>query len=264
VGQLLILVVAVGFINLGLWQLRRLHQRLERNATIEQRMNRAPEPLDALLARTTVDAPLGSPDALAYRHARVRGRYDPGHEVLLRSRSLDGNPGYDVLTPLVLGDGRALLVDRGWVPYEDSTPPVAAAAPPQGTVTLTGLMRAPERAPSGGLSALAPHDPPKGPRTTPFYTDPQRLQAQMPYPLVDATLDLQTQQPANPGELPRPLEPPALDNGPHLSYAIQWFSFTAIAVVGYVFLMLRMARDTAEEGRGSAEESGGPRGAGAA
>lgn len=251
VGQALVLVVVVSFVNLGLWQLRRLQQRLERNAAIEARIEAPARPLTDVLAATRADVPLASPESMDYRHVRVSGRFDPEHEVLLRSRSRDGNPGYHVLTPLLLADGRALLVDRGWVPFGDDTLPVADAAPPAGTVRLTGLLRAPERAPTGGLSALAPHDPPEGPLRTPFYTDPQRLQGQMPYRLVDATLDLQTQEPAPTRELPLALEPPALDNGPHLSYAIQWFSFTAIAIVGYAFLMLRMARETAEEARAS-------------
>src|SRR5690606_20888292 len=72
------------------------------------------------------------------------GTYDPQDEVLLRGRSLDGQPGYHVLTPLVLDAtagalaGRALLVERGWVPYDMDRVPVEAALPPAGSVTVRG------------------------------------------------------------------------------------------------------------------------------
>lgn len=235
--------MAVVMVNLGLWQLRRLHQRLQNNAAIEARMNAAAIPLDEALARYDVHAPLTDPSSIAYRHVTVSGRYDAADEVLLRSRSEGGHPGFHVLTPLVLADGRALLVDRGWVPYTDSEPPLPDAAPASDRVTLSGLMRLSEPEPSGLFKSISPQDPASGPLSKTFYANPARLQAQFPYRLIDAYLELATQQPPQSGELPVPPDAPVLTNGPHLSYAIQWFSFTTIAVVGFGVVVERRSRE---------------------
>ncbi len=242
-GTLTIVAMAAVMVNLGLWQVRRLHQRLERNSHIEARMRAPAVPLSDALARYRFDAPLGEAGSAAYRHVSVRGRYVPADEVLLRSRSLGGHPGFHVLTPLVLPDGKALLVDRGWVPYTDNDPPVPQAAPPGGTVTLTGLLRLPDPEPSGVFKHLSPQDPASGPLKKSFYANPTRLQPQMPFALIGGYLQLQTQSPAQDGELPVAPSPPELGRGPHLSYAIQWFSFTIIAVVGFTVVLLRRARD---------------------
>lgn len=242
-GTLVIAAMAVVMVNLGLWQLRRLHQRLQNNAAIEARMNAAAVPLDEALARFDVHAPLTDPTSIAYRHVRVSGRYDAADEVLLRSRSEGGHPGFHVLTPLVLPDGRALLVDRGWVPYTDSEPPLPDAAPAADQVTLTGLLRLSEPEPFGFFKSISPQDPATGPLTKTFYANPQRLQAQFPFELIDAYLELGSQQPPQTGELPVPPDAPVLTNGPHLSYAIQWFSFTAIAVVGFAVVLERRSRE---------------------
>ena len=178
----------------------------------------------------------------------------------MRSRSHDGEAGYDVLTPFVLQGGAragsAILVDRGWVPYRDDTPPIVDAPPPEAEdgVRIEGLLMAPEHPPAGPLAGLAAHDPPTGPLSATFYTDVRRLAAQMPYALVDATLRLSSSTPAHGAELPLPLDPPVVSNGPHLSYAVQWFSFTLIALVGYTALMMRMSRAAADEDPASGAE----------
>lgn len=246
VAHVIVVVAVVAFVNLGFWQVRRLQGRLARNAVIEARMNLAPEPLDRLLADLDPDAPVGAATSVDYRRTVASGRFDPDHEVLLRFRSRDGEAGYEVLTPLVLDDGSALLVDRGWVPYDLDTPPVASAAPPDGIVRVDGLMRAPQREPRADRVALVPRDPPEGALQRPYYADPRRLAAQMPYPLVDATLTLLEQQPPQAGTLPVPETEPVLDNGPHLSYAIQWFSFTIIVLVGYAYLLRHTVRGSAK------------------
>jgi len=243
IGTVVLLAAAFVMINLGLWQLRRLHQRLERNSAIEARMNAPAVPLARALARFDFTVPLGAADSAAYRHVEATGRYVPADEVLLRSRSLGGHPGFHVLTPLELPGGRALLVDRGWVPYTDNDPPLPDAAPPAGEVNVSGLLRDPDPLPRGEFTWLSPSDPVSGPLRKTFYANPQRLQPQMPFPLVGGYLQLVTQSPAQPGELPVAPGAPDLSNGPHLSYAIQWFSFSAIALVGYGAVFVRRARD---------------------
>jgi len=259
-GTLAVIVAAAVMVNLGLWQVRRLNQRMERNHTIEARIHAPAEPLTQALARYDIGAALNAPTAAAYRHVRVSGRYDAADEVLLRSRSEGGHPGFHVLTPLMLANGKALLVDRGWVPYTDSDPPVPAAAPPSGEVSRTGLLRRPEPEPSGIFKSISPQDPVTGPLKKTFYANPARLQPQFRVPLVGAYLQLATQTPAQTGELPVTPHPPVLSNGPHLSYAIQWFSFTLITVIGYGAVLWRRSRGaegSEEEADGEASERSG-------
>ena len=107
-------------VRLGLWQLDRLEGRRAFNDRYAAGLEAAPLPLESLLAEG---------GALAYRRAVATGRFDTDREVILYGRSLDGRSGNHVLTPLVLADGRAIIVDRGWVPFEMDDPPVAATPP---------------------------------------------------------------------------------------------------------------------------------------
>lgn len=212
-------------VRLGFWQLDRLDGRRYFNHRYEAGMTAAPEPVERL-----VDAG----GDLLYRQAEATGTYDPAREVILYGRTNQGEPGNHVLTPLRLPDGRALLVDRGWVPFAMDTPPVAAAAPAPGTVSVTGLLAPSE---PGGT----PQD--AGTITTVTRPDLQRIGQQLPYPLVPYYLQLRTQVPAQAGDLPIPPPVPTLDEGPHLSYALQWFAFAAIAGCGFALLVWREVRD---------------------
>ena len=244
VGHLFALALVVLFVFLGFWQLERGEEREAYNALLAARLEAPPSPFETLKSEYSLTAPAEEGDAVAYRRTTVTGRFDPEHEVLLRSRALDGNPGYHVLTPLVLetseetGD-RALLVNRGWVPYALNTPPVEEAAPPEGAVELTGILF-PRQVPAGGLS---PRDPAEGRLATVAWVDTARLEKQTPYALEPVYLELATQTPAQGGELPVPPPAPDLEPGPHLSYALQWFSFALIGVVGYAFLMRQVVRE---------------------
>ncbi|HWH32863.1 MAG TPA: SURF1 family protein [Egibacteraceae bacterium] len=224
-GHLLAVVVVVTFANLGLWQLRRHDWRAERNDRIAQGLAREPAPFASL--------PEGE---RAYRPVTVSGRYRPDADVLLTPRNELG-PGHHVLTPLLLDDGTALLVDRGWVPFRHATPPVPGAAAAAGPVRLEGvLLPAAEALPQGVR---------EGGRLV-------RVRAVDPDAVLDAVLGgqaravedvfllLREQQPP-PGPLPVPGPVPEQDAGPHLSYAIQWFLFAAVVVAGYPLLLRRAA-----------------------
>lgn len=237
-GHALAVGLVLLFINFGFWQLRRLDERQSYNALLEARLAAPPEPLAALRAAVPPGAARDPSDAanpLAYRRALAEGRYDPAHEVLLRSRSLGGNPGYHVLTPLVLSSGEALLVDRGWVPFTWDRPPVPEALPPEGEVALQGLLFPRQEQPSFGA-----RDPAQGPLQALFWVDTERLGRQIPYPLAPFFLQLSSQAPAQAGSYPVAPAAPSIDEGPHLGYALQWFSFALIGVVGYVLLLRKL------------------------
>lgn len=246
-GHVLALSLIALFVILGVWQLRRLEERTSINAVVKERADSEPRSLADLKSEFGSD-----PEELAFRPAVVTGQYEPSSEVLLRSRSRNGQAGFHVLTPLIQESGRALLVDRGWVPYSMDEPPVEEALPPQGTVTVEGLVRAEQDPPEGWLAGLAPRDPAEGPLLITYYADVERLAGQVPYPLEPVYLELSAQNPGNEGRLPLPPAAPEVERGPHLAYALQWFSFALIGLVGYTLLLRRTVHSGLHESRSTA------------
>jgi surfeit locus 1 family protein len=121
------------------------------------------------------------------------------------------------------------------VPLDADEVPVSAAPPPEGTVTVTGWVR-----PSQTRGALGPTDPGEGRLVTMSRVDIGRIQQQVPYPLAPVYVSALD---GREGELPVPAPEPRFDDeGPHLGYAIQWFSFALIGVVGYGALIRRNMR----------------------
>lgn len=225
VAHLLVITLAVLFVNLGFWQLRRLEERRLQNTVWQTRMADVPLPIGELLAGAGSDL-----DSLEYRPAIARGTYAPEREVLVRSQVMEGTAGFHVITPLVLQDGSAVLVNRGWVPLEMDSVPVPAM-PPVGEVEVTGWIR-----PSQPRQGMGPIEPSTGTLTQVARVDIDRLQQQMSWPLAPVYLVADN----NAGALPAEVAAPDLtDQGPHLGYAIQWFAFALIGVVGYLFLLRR-------------------------
>jgi surfeit locus 1 family protein len=240
----LALAVVVAFTNFGLWQLRRHESRAAQNLIAAERLAAPPVDLATALAAARAEPEVAGLHPLSYRRVELTGTFDASVEVLRRPVARDGVPGYHVVTPLVTDRDHAVLVERGWVPHAMDQVPVTEAAPPAGEVTIRGLTFPTQRPPTGPLAAFAPRDPPTGPLRTVAYVDDQRLAAQMPYRLEPVVVVLDA--PARGGgdaTLPLPPLPPALDGGPHLGYAIQWFAFVLITVVGYTLLVRRVARD---------------------
>ena len=242
-GHVLALTLIALFLSLGAWQLRRLDQRQTYNALLESRLEAQPQPFDLLREEYDLGAPEDVETSAAYRRAQVTGRFDPEREVLLRSRALDGQPGYHVLTPLVLDDNRALLVDRGWVPFELDEPPIAQAAPPTGEVSVTGILFPAQEQPVG----FGPKDPAEGELDAVFFVNTERLEQQLPYRLEPIYLELNQQNPPQTAQLPVPPVPPELTEGSHFGYALQWFSFAAIGIIGYGFLMRSVLKDDGQD-----------------
>jgi surfeit locus 1 family protein len=234
-GHLLVLTVAAACVALGLWQLDRLGQVRDHNARLAERMTSAPVDLGALVAAGDLDDA-----ALEFRSAEVTGTFRPEEEVLQRGQQDPrGQQGFHLLTPLDLGDGSTLLVRRGWVPTGLDTPPVAEAAPPSGEVTVTGLLE--RSVPQPGFG---PQDPPDGHLERVFHPDTDRLDGQVSGDLLPVVLRLDADAVAAAGDLPVPLERPVLDEANHRSYAVQWFTFAALALVTYGAWLVRRPRHT--------------------
>ncbi len=256
-GHVLVLAVVVSFTQFGFWQLRRHAERAALNEVTVARASAAPVALDEALAAAEAEVAAGADPSLAVRDRRVRvaGWFEPEDEVLRRPVSRNGMPGYHVVTPLRLEgdpDGRRLWVERGWVPDTFDQVPVAEAAPPEGRVEVVGWLNATTSPPTGWVAAIAPRDPPTGRLTTVAYLDPERLGDQVGGPLVPAVLWLESVagSPATGGDpagaadvWPAPPEPHEVTLGPHLGYAIQWFAFVLVTVIGYAALLRRVTRE---------------------
>jgi surfeit locus 1 family protein len=219
-------IVAVTCLSLGFWQLQRLAERRTRNAEIEREWSRDP---------VLITAGVGREGLQPYTPVRAHGIFDPEREVLIYGRSLGGEPGHLVVTPLIFDDGTGVLVDRGWVPFDHQTVPVADAAPPTGELTIRGFV-----VPDEGDGSTVPD-----PNRVVGRLDVQGIASSLPYRILPRAIQL-TRLPRSPqpSGLPVPLPPEELSEGPHLSYAIQWFAFAAIAVAGAVVLVRRERRST--------------------
>lgn len=239
VGHVLVVALVGLFVNFGFWQLRRHDERQGRNATIEARASEAVAPLADVV---DPGAPLSSGEDVQYRRATVTGSYDVDGEVLVRSRSLAGRPGYHIATPLVLDDDddRTVLVNRGFLPLAggDLEAFQRSAAPPEGDVEVSGLVFA-----SQERDGIGPRDPVEGQLDQVARLDIDRVQAQYDGDLYPVYLQLTGSVPAQRGDYPTVLPPPVQDDGPHLSYAAQWFLFAAVGAIGWPVLLRRTSKE---------------------
>jgi surfeit locus 1 family protein len=169
---------------------------------------------------------------LEYRRVTVTGEWLADDEVLLRNRSLQDQPGYHLVTPLYLEDFEwAILVDRGWVPIEADQVDGLTRYSQAGVVMVEGILLPSEVEPSWSILADPTLSPDDEPLRAWRVLSIERIEEQMEVPLFHYYLALL--EPGGPS-IETPIPDPGIDlsEGPHLGYAIQWFSFAAIAVAG--------------------------------
>jgi len=240
-SHIFVLACVVVFVNLGMWQLRRLDERKTHNVEVKAAEALPPALVDDVLPDGP-DSTAEQVDAVVYRSVQVTGTYAVDQQVLVQNRSNGGAPGYWVLTPLVQADGTAVVINRGWIPFsytEDG--PWTDFDPPAGTVSVLGMLRAPQVRSTSGL-VTGPKDASDGVLRSLARVDVPRLQQQVDERLLPIYVDLQAQQPAQAGPIPEPLPPPELSEGPHLNYAGQWFIFALLTIIVYPLLLRRVAR----------------------
>ena len=205
--------------RLGFWQLSRLEQRRAHNALVSGRMVGAPAELDALPSDT---------GELHYRRVRVRGRLDFAHEVVVTGRTRNGSPGVHVVTPLrVAGRDTAVLVNRGWIYSPNSADADLTRWREPDSLDAVGYAEPFVSADADARPAASARDARAVRRL-----DRAVLSRDAGYPLAPYVVTLAPDTGAPPQDRPVRLPAPAVDDGPHLSYAIQWFAFATIAVVG--------------------------------
>lgn len=217
---LLIMFVAVlgtTFVNLGQWQLDRLHQRQTRNIATLDNEGAPVRPLAQVFTHPLTDAD-------QWQRVEARGTFDAAHQYLVRYRKDHGAQGYEVVTPLRTAQG-TVLVDRGLIPVASGVKiPTTVPAPPPGEVIVVGHVRRNER---GRRTAL-----------TPVNGEMRQISSDaiaptLPYPVLDGYLGLLTVTPAQDGGF-QPIVVPEISDGPHFWYAVQWFMFTGIGIAGIV------------------------------
>jgi surfeit locus 1 family protein len=229
-----VVLLCLVFVRLGFWQLDRHRQRGDFNAEVAAAAQAQP----LRLPGAQVDQLRADPEAFAYRSAVVTGEPRPAEAFLLRGRTWQGQPGVHLMLPLRLDDGSLLIVDRGWIPAPD-----AVRADP-----APFLDELPSRY-AGLLFALHPGEEQARPLRievagrevlTVARLEPATLAAQLaaePLPLYLRELPREDRHGP-----PFAAAAPPPDPGPHLSYAVQWFSFAAIGLVGLLILGRRQRR----------------------
>jgi surfeit locus 1 family protein len=217
--------------RLGIWQLDRLAERRAFNSHYLATSALPPLRIDATPALDLTQ--------MEYRPAVATGTYDFDRQVALRDQYYNERPGYFLLTPLRLADGTAILIERGWIPADGN--PTAAdwhRYDQPGTVTVKGILRSGTAQPElGGIAdpTLAP-----GRQSIELWNivNTDRIAAQLPYRLLPVFLQ-PNPDPAR-AQPPYPFQPEiTIDEGPHLGYALEWFSFAMLLLFGYPLFYLR-------------------------
>ncbi|MGH3800203.1 MAG: SURF1 family cytochrome oxidase biogenesis protein [Pseudonocardiaceae bacterium] len=208
------------FTLLAPWQFRRAEQRAERNAAIESSFTIPPQPLQEVRGEGT-----------EWRQVLITGNYLPNAETVVRLRTVQGEPAYEVLVPLQLTDGSTVLVDRGYLRPADGLRVPGYPPVPAGEVTVTGRLRADEPDPQGGEVVIQ-----DGHRQV-YAVSARTVSAATGVRLEPGYVQLVDGAPGVLSALPLP----QLYSGPSFAYALQWLAFGAMAPLGLAYFAWREA-----------------------
>ena len=219
-----VLILAYGTWWLGQWQFDRLEDRKASNQIVRTNEHAEPAPVSDVLAPGQKVA-----EKDEWRRVTATGTYAVDDTIIWRYRTPDDAKGVDIVVPLVLADGSAVLVDRGWLQTESQDEFEDLPAPPSGEVTITGWVRADG---TGDSTDVAQVD---GYHATRALSSTQVAKV-VDEPLLTGWLHLDTESPEPATQLRR-ADLPELDNGPHFFYGLQWWFFGILAIAGFFYLM---------------------------
>ena len=219
IGYLSLAVVfAVACVGLGMWQFARLDEARVQISRIEANYDAAPVAIGTALAPGHPFVPQQT-----WLPVIAQGTYDVEHQLLVRSRPRDGQVGFEVLTPLRLVDGRVFIVNRGWIPSGETTAETSAVpAPPQGDVSVVARLKPSE-------PALAGRDATSGTVAT---IELGLIDEILGGDVITGAYGLLVSETPDVSPMPSAAIRPELDEGPHLSYALQWILFAILGFVG--------------------------------
>lgn len=213
-------VAVAVLIGLGTWQLQRLQWKERLIDDLAERTGAAATPLPEDLT---------DPEALAYRPVRLAGRFLHDQEMYLAARSYRGQAGSHVVTPLVLDDGRTILVDRGWVPPNRIDPTARRAGQVQGAVTVEGLLR------PGGWRGSPMFKPTNQPDQRLWvWPDLPEMATKAGLEQAVQTVYVAADAEANPGGYPIGGQTQVTLSNNHLQYALTWYALAVVLLVIYL------------------------------
>lgn len=238
-SHIFVALLIAAFIVAGFWQINRLGQRQATNERVTER-------LDAVVTlEDAVAATGGIADELDFRRVQVTGQFDNSREILIANRSREGVAGFWMWTVFVQDNGLELVVNRGFIDRAAilQLPDSVIASRISGersALTLQGLLRL------GDLDARLSEDGTQ-------LTRPDAEQAKSLLGIESTLpgeiyLQLEAQEPVRTSDVPIRLPLPDLSEGPHRSYAFQWFTFATIGIVGYGLTLRRIARGDQSRG----------------
>ena len=205
-------------VSLGMWQLDRRDAIRNDIGNVINNYDAAPVPFAE--AAGLFDSYDPSSEWLP---VQMTGVYDTANQRIVRNRPLSGRAGYEVLVPLNLSDGTTVVINRGWLPIgnDEAGKPDSVPAAPGGEVTVVARLKPAEPdvrrgAPEGQLASI----------------DLSQYQSEVGYELEQAAYGLMASEDPRPGTVPEAAPKPSVDEGPHLSYAMQWFAFGLMLFVG--------------------------------
>lgn len=211
--------------------MERLNQKRTLNATILERTEIPTAPVEDVLASDT------SPNDVEWRVVSATGRFLADKSVTIINRSQDGTAGFTPLTPLELSNGGVIYVNRGFVPLNQSFAEV-----PSDVVSVLGYLRPSQK--RGSFGAIDSADS----STTEFHRiDLELISRQLTTPSLPMYLQLIEQSPPVKDQWPLPATLPSLDEGPHFSYAMQWWFFSLVAITGWIVVVRRALKHSATE-----------------
>lgn len=220
------LAMVMLMVSLGFWQLSRLDERKDRNAEVRIAMAAEAEPIESLLGTEPLD----------HTATIVAGEYLDEHSFLVANRSFESQAGLWLATPMRLEDGRVVVVSRGWVPrLWTSGDDLRVIDTPTGRIEVLGRVQ--ESVAGGRIGGGSTYELPDISRM-----DLPKVEEMLELDVEDRWVQLVRQAPPL-GDLPVPVPRPSLDDGPHLSYAFQWFFFSFATVVVYVLILRKQRRE---------------------
>jgi surfeit locus 1 family protein len=233
------LVALATLLSLGTWQLQRRAWKLDLIAKIEARAYGAP---GAILPEA--EWPRWSPEAEEYRRVRAVGRFLHEHEVAVHGLMPSGQRGQPVqgfylLTPLRLADGSIVVVNRGFVPTPLRDPASRPGSRPEGEVTVTGLVRGPEK-----RGSFRPENDPA--RDVWFVRDVQQIAQARKLARVAPFL-IDADDSPNPAGWPKGGQTRLTMTNDHLHYALTWFGLALVLVGVFAAVVWRHFHPAAGE-----------------
>ena len=210
-------------LNLGFWQLNRLDEKRKFNSVLSTHSSTPVQSLNEAVPAKWNKA------TSEWLRVSVTGSYDFSKAVTIINRSQDGTAGYNSVVPFTSTNNRTILVNRGFVPLVMEAP-----VAPTGEIKIIGYLRA-----SQSRSALGPIDTTEAGNTEFQRFDIPLISAHFGKTIEPMFLQLITESPAGESQWPAKVALPPLDEGTHMSYALQWFFFCLVAFTAWVVVIRR-------------------------